>query len=105
MVVVRHVREVVHTPVPSACPPCAVFHDMGLFFGVLGPVVYRSTTHFMSPIDLMRDTLAWPRLMTKVKATHSSGQTFAYSLCVRRYREHVAKCEREGKQPEKVNML
>lgn len=54
-----------------------LYHDMGLV-QVLGAMVYRLPLGMMAPLAFLRDPLAWPRHMTRHRASVTAGPPFAY---------------------------
>ncbi|MCP5119614.1 MAG: fatty acyl-AMP ligase, partial [bacterium] len=63
------------------------FHDMGLIYGLLGPLWGGFPCYFMSPATFVQRPLTWLRAITQFRATHSGGPNFAYDLCARRVGE------------------
>ena len=60
------------------------FHDMGLIYGLLGPLYVGMPCYFMPPGAFVQRPRFWLETITKYRATHSGGPNFAYDLCVRR---------------------
>lgn len=58
------------------------FHDMGLIYGALMPVIAGFPCHAMSPAAFMQEPLRWLQTISKVRGTHSAAANFAYQLCV-----------------------
>lgn len=63
----------------SWLPP---YHDLGLVFGVLGPLYAGRPGVLMPAMAFAADPLSWPRAMSRFGATHSGGPAFAYQRCV-----------------------
>jgi acyl-CoA synthetase (AMP-forming)/AMP-acid ligase II/acyl carrier protein len=63
------------------CPP---YHDMGLFGGIVGPVIIGFPSVHLSPLDFLVNPRAWLEAMTRHRATFAAGPNFAYDLCVDR---------------------
>jgi len=63
-------------------------HDLGLIGGFFVPLLTGIRVVSMSPVSFLRDPLLWPRVMSKYRATHTFGMTFALDLCVRRARQN-----------------
>ena len=76
------------------------FHDMGLVGGMLAAVTVplprgassqggakpmrSAPCVFMSPVDFLKDPLAWPRALSRYGATHTQAPDFAYALTAAR---------------------
>ena len=60
------------------------FHDMGLVYGVLGPIFAGVTGYLMPPVSFMQKPLRWLQAISSFGATHSAAPNFAYDLCVRK---------------------
>jgi amino acid adenylation domain-containing protein len=65
----------------SWLPP---FHDMGLVFGILGPLCAGLETTLMAPASFMQRPLRWLTAISRYGGTVSGAPNFAYELCVRR---------------------
>jgi acyl-CoA synthetase (AMP-forming)/AMP-acid ligase II/acyl carrier protein len=63
------------------CPP---YHDMGLFGGIVGPVIVGFPSVHLSPLDFLLNPRAWLEAITRHRATFAAGPNFAYDLCVDR---------------------
>ncbi len=57
------------------------FHDMGLVYGILTPVVLGVRCSLLRPIDFAQDPMLWLRTISRLSATHSGAPNFAYALC------------------------
>jgi acyl-CoA synthetase (AMP-forming)/AMP-acid ligase II len=60
------------------------FHDMGLVYGLLGPIFTGMPCYLMPPVSFMQKPLRWLQAISTFKATHSVAPNFAYDLCVRK---------------------
>jgi acyl-CoA synthetase (AMP-forming)/AMP-acid ligase II len=60
------------------------FHDMGLIYGVLLPLLIGFPCYVMSPVTFLRQPIRWLRAISTYRGTHSAAPNFAYDLCVRR---------------------
>jgi acyl-CoA synthetase (AMP-forming)/AMP-acid ligase II len=60
------------------------FHDMGLVYGVLGPIFAGVACYLMPPVTFMQKPLRWLQAISTFKGTHSAAPNFAYDLCVRK---------------------
>lgn len=63
------------------------FHDMGLVYGILQPVVHGFPCYLISPQKFIEKPGRWLAAISRLKATHSGGPNFAYDLCVRKISE------------------
>jgi acyl-CoA synthetase (AMP-forming)/AMP-acid ligase II/thioesterase domain-containing protein len=61
-----------------------LYHDFGLITALLYVIVYGASTVLMSPVDFLRDPLAWLRAMTRHRATVTATPNFGLELCARR---------------------
>ena len=68
------------------------FHDMGLVYGLLGPLYLGIPGHIMSPLTFIQRPIRWLQAISSLKATHSVAPNFAYELCLRK----VAPEDRDG---------
>ena len=68
----------------SWLPP---YHDLGLVYMHIAPLVHGDNMAYLSPLDFLRDPVQWVDLMTTSNATYSGGPDFGYKLCTRRFRE------------------
>lgn len=71
---------------PSSVGVCwlPLFHDMGLVFGVVQPVVHGFETILMPPVAFLRAPGRWLGAVTRYGGTHAYGPNFGYDLCVER---------------------
>jgi acyl-CoA synthetase (AMP-forming)/AMP-acid ligase II/acyl carrier protein len=60
------------------------FHDMGLVWGMVAPVVLGFPCYFMAPAAFLQRPLRWLQAISRFGATHSGGPNFAYDLCTQR---------------------
>lgn len=60
------------------------FHDMGLIYGVLLPMIVGFPCYLMSPVAFLRRPLRWLKAISTYGGTHSAAPNFAYDLCVRK---------------------
>jgi acyl-CoA synthetase (AMP-forming)/AMP-acid ligase II len=60
------------------------FHDMGLIYGVLLPLVIGCTSCLMPPTAFLHQPIRWLRALSQFGGTHSAAPNFAYDLCVRK---------------------
>lgn len=79
--------ELVSLAVKSGPESCSVmwvpnYHDWGLVDGLLSPVYVDYPCVFFPPMAFMRRPVRWLRAISKYRATHSGGPTFAYELAV-----------------------
>ncbi len=65
----------------SWLPP---FHDMGLVFGMLGPLCTGLEATLMAPATFLQRPLRWLSAISRYGGTISGGPNFAFELCVRR---------------------
>jgi fatty-acyl-CoA synthase len=67
--------------------PC--FHDMGMIGFLTVPMYFGAELVKITPMDFLRDTLLWAKLIDKYKGTFICGPNFAYSLFARRLRKQA----------------
>jgi acyl-CoA synthetase (AMP-forming)/AMP-acid ligase II len=60
-----------------------LFHDMGLFGGLLSAVYSRIPSMLVDPAAFALDPLSWLRQLTTYKITYAVAPTFAYNFCIR----------------------
>ncbi|MCA9658291.1 MAG: thioester reductase domain-containing protein [Myxococcales bacterium] len=63
-----------------------VFHDMGLIYGLLGPLYTGFHCVQMSPMAFIQRPVRWLRAITAYGGTHSAAPNFAFEHCVRKIR-------------------
>jgi amino acid adenylation domain-containing protein len=62
------------------------FHDMGLVYGILMPVVTRSLAVLFSPMAFVQRPARWLEAITRYRVTHTGAPNFAYDACCRAMR-------------------
>ncbi|MEO3761006.1 fatty acyl-AMP ligase [Mycobacterium sp. B14F4] len=67
--------------------PC--FHDMGMTGYLTVPMYYGAELVKVTPIDFLRDTLLWAKLIDKYKGTMTAAPNFAYNLFAKRLRRQA----------------
>lgn len=67
--------------------PC--FHDMGMVGFLTVPMYFGAELVKITPMDFLRDTLLWAKLIDKYKGTFICGPNFAYSLFAKRLRKQA----------------
>jgi fatty-acyl-CoA synthase len=67
--------------------PC--FHDMGMTGYLTVPMYYCAELVKVTPVDFLRDTLLWAKLIHKYKGTMTAAPNFAYSLFAKRLRRQA----------------
>ncbi|MEU4386216.1 beta-ketoacyl synthase N-terminal-like domain-containing protein [Promicromonospora sp. NPDC023805] len=65
------------------------YHDMGLIGGIVFPLYGRMESVLMAPTSFIRDPAVWLQAISRYRATHGSGPSFAYDLCVHRVSDEV----------------
>lgn len=68
--------------------PC--FHDMGMTGYLTVPMYYGVELVKVTPMDFLRDTLLWAKLIDKYKGTMTAAPNFAYRLFAKRLRRQAA---------------
>jgi acyl-CoA synthetase (AMP-forming)/AMP-acid ligase II len=68
------------------------FHDMGLVFGLLEPMLAGCSCFMMHPLSFLQRPARWLHAMSRHGGTHTAAPNFAYELCVSR----VSEQERAG---------
>ena len=68
--------------------PC--FHDMGMTGYLTVPMYYGADLVKVTPMDFLRDTLLWAKLIDKYKGTMTAAPNFAYKLFAKRLRRQAA---------------
>jgi fatty-acyl-CoA synthase len=64
--------------------PC--FHDMGMIGFLTVPMYFGAELVKATPMDFLRDTLLWAKLIDKYKGTMTAAPNFAYALFAKRLR-------------------
>ena len=67
--------------------PC--FHDMGMTGYLTVPMFFGAELVKVTPMDFLRDTLLWPRLIDKYRGTMTAAPNFAYTLLAKRLRRQA----------------
>src|SRR6185295_6678733 len=77
----------VDTDVIVSWLPC--FHDMGMTGYLTVPMYVGADLVKITPLDFLRDTLLWAKLIDKYKGTMTAGPNFAYNLFAKRLRRQA----------------
>ena len=77
----------VDTDVMVSWLPC--FHDMGMVGFLTIPMYFGAELVKVTPMDFLRDTLLWARLIDKYKGTMTAAPNFAYALLAKRLRRQA----------------
>ncbi|MGZ6777960.1 MAG: fatty acyl-AMP ligase [Mycobacterium sp.] len=67
--------------------PC--FHDMGMVGFLTIPMYFGAELVKVTPMDFLRDTLLWARLIDKYNGTMTAAPNFAYALLAKRLRRQA----------------
>ena len=67
--------------------PC--FHDMGMVGFLTIPMFFGVELVKVTPMDFLRDTLLWAKLIDKYKGTMTAAPNFAYALFAKRLRRQA----------------
>src|ERR1700753_1762337 len=67
--------------------PC--FHDMGMVGFLTIPMYFGAELVKVTPMDFLRDTLLWAKLIDKYKVTMTAAPNFAYALFAKRLRRQA----------------
>jgi len=67
--------------------PC--FHDMGMTGFLTVPMYFGAELVKVTPMDFLRDTLLWAKLIDKYKGTMTAAPNFAYTLFAKRLRRQA----------------
>jgi fatty-acyl-CoA synthase len=78
----------INTDVIISWLPC--FHDMGMTGYLTVPMYYGAELVKVTPMDFLRDTLLWAKLITKYRGTMTAAPNFAYNLFAKRLRRLAA---------------
>ncbi|BBX72305.1 fatty acyl-AMP ligase [Mycobacterium shinjukuense] len=76
-----------HTDVMVSWLP--LFHDMGMIGFLTVPMYFGGELVKVTPMDFMRDTLLWAKLIDKYRGTMTAAPNFAYSLFAKRLRKQA----------------
>jgi fatty-acyl-CoA synthase len=63
-----------------------LFHDMGMTGFLTVPMYFGTELVKVTPMDFLRDTLLWAKLIDKYKGTMTAAPNFAYNLFAKRLR-------------------
>ena len=66
-----------------------LFHDMGLTGFLTVPMYFGAELVKITPVDFLRDTLLWAKLIDKYKGTMTAAPNFAYALFAKRLRRQA----------------
>jgi fatty-acyl-CoA synthase len=66
-----------------------LFHDMGMTGFLTVPMYFGAELVKVTPIDFLRDTLLWAKLIDKYKGTMTAAPNFAYAMFARRLRKQA----------------
>ncbi len=77
----------VDTDVMVSWLPC--FHDMGMVGFLTIPMYFGAELVKVTPMDFLRDTLLWAKLIDKYKGTMTAAPNFAYALLAKRLRRNA----------------
>jgi fatty-acyl-CoA synthase len=67
--------------------PC--FHDMGMTGFLTVPMYFGAELVKVTPMDFLRDTLLWAKLIDKYQGTMTAAPNFAYNLFAKRLRRQA----------------
>ena len=67
--------------------PC--FHDMGMTGYLTVPMYFAIELVKVTPMDFLRDTLLWAKLIDKYRGTMTAAPNFAYTLFAKRLRKQA----------------
>jgi fatty-acyl-CoA synthase len=67
--------------------PC--FHDMGMTGYLTAPMYFGIELVKITPMDFLRDTLLWARLIDKYQATMTAAPNFGYTMFAKRLRRQA----------------
>ena len=66
-----------------------LFHDMGMTGFLTVPMYFGVELVKVTPMDFLRDTLLWAKLIDKYKGTMTAAPNFAYALLAKRLRRQA----------------
>jgi fatty-acyl-CoA synthase len=66
-----------------------LFHDMGMTGFLVVPMYFGAELIKITPMDFLRDTLLWAKLIDKYKGTMTAAPNFAYALFAKRLRRQA----------------
>ncbi len=61
-----------------------LFHDLGLIYGLLRPLVQGFLCVMMPPAAFLQRPARWLQAISRYRGTHTGGPNFAYDLCAAR---------------------
>ena len=64
-----------------------LFHDMGMTGFLTVPMYFGAELVKITPMDFLRDTLLWAKLIDKYRGTMTAAPNFAYTLLAKRLRK------------------
>lgn len=62
-----------------------LYHDMGMFWGVLSPLLTGGTTTLIAPHDFVREPRIWLETVAAVRGNWIAGPDFGYRRCVQAF--------------------
>jgi acyl-CoA synthetase (AMP-forming)/AMP-acid ligase II len=65
-----------------------LYHDMGLIGAILSTVHFSIPLVLLSPLDFIKSPKRWLWAIHRYRGTLSAAPNFAYSLCVRKLKDH-----------------
>lgn len=60
------------------------YHDMGLFGGIVFPLLRGAVSVQINPLDMIRSPLFWLQTISEYRGSFSGGPAFAYAECLKR---------------------
>jgi fatty-acyl-CoA synthase len=66
-----------------------LFHDMGMTGFLIVPMYFGAELVKITPMDFLRDTLLWAKLIDKYEGTMTAAPNFAYALFAKRLRRQA----------------
>lgn len=75
-------REIAQPPGSTVVCWLPAFHDFGLVYGVLSPIVAGVPAILMSPARFLQRPWRWLQAISDFRGTHTAAPNFAYELCV-----------------------
>lgn len=75
-------RQLAVTPDSRVLTWLPHFHDLGLIFGLIGPLHNRCPATMMSPMAFAQRPLTWLQAMSGHLITHCAAPNFAYQACL-----------------------
>ncbi len=68
-----------------------VFHDMGLIWGLMTPIVGSFSCTFMAPTAFLQKPSRWLEAISHFRGTVTASPSFGYDLCLRKIDEQTLK--------------